>query len=354
MKKYKWIEECIIVNGHVRSCIYDLPRQKSYFVDKNTESLIQKIESLDSNFIEDNLDSNELEWFNFFIEKELLFEVPISQLEYFKKIPLGWNHPSKIVNAILEESIYLNKTLKFLNELNCHHIVLSFQNSKDILKVLEDNFKTTFLKSLDIVVEQNVFESNYYETLITNYPIISDIYIKKSTKKIISIRIDDFRRILKVDSSTKGKLTFSVEIKLFMESHFYNVYLNRKIYFNKEGYIYNTPESNVKLGNINNITTAEDLHQLSKTKEWDSKKSETFICEDCELRYMCVDNRIPKWNKQLNKWQHETECDYNPYIGLWKGEEGYLSLKKCGKTFNEDGLKTDKIKLDSINKILWS
>ena len=68
---------------------------------------------------------------------------------------------------------------------------------------------------------------------------------------------------------------------------------------------------------------------------------------------MCIDNRIPVYNKKHHKWYHETECDYNPYIGLWKNEDGYQPLENCGIESDIIDLKIDTIKLNSINKVLW-
>lgn len=348
MKKYKWMEECIVIDGYLRSCIYDLSRQKTYFVDNNTKALIQKIESLGAGCIEENLSDDELEWFHFFIDKEFLFKVPNNQMQYFKKMAIDWYDPSKIMNVIIENSNHITKILKFLNKLNCHHIIIIFQNPHEILKVLNQHFKKTFLKSLDIIVENNEFNSDYYESLLSNFPVLSDIYLKELSEKKYA------DNIIKINPINSKKITFTVEIKLFMESHFHNVYYNRKLFFNKNGDFYNTPESNLKLGNITNVTSAEKLLKLAKIKEWDSKKDNTYVCEDCELRNMCVDNRAPKWKEQDKKWYYETECDYNPYIGLWKEEDNYMTLKKCGIKIKNKNLEIDKQKLDSINKNIWN
>ena len=40
---------------------------------------------------------------------------------------------------------------------------------------------------------------------------------------------------------------------------------------------------------------------------------------------MCIDPRIPEINNK-NSWKCKIECQYNPYIAKWGGEEGYESI----------------------------
>ena len=85
---------------------------------------------------------------------------------------------------------------------------------------------------------------------------------------------------------------------------------------------------------------------------WFSTKEITDICKSCEFRNMCFDNRTPK--KRLdNTWYHNTECNYNPYIAKWAGEEGYKTLSECGIISNEDGFSIDEEKIAKINAELW-
>ena len=68
---------------------------------------------------------------------------------------------------------------------------------------------------------------------------------------------------------------------------------------------------------------------------------------------MCVDNRLPYQRKNGN-WYHKKECNYNPYISKWKGEEGYHTIEACGVITNENGYYRDDERIASINKGLWS
>lgn len=58
---------------------------------------------------------------------------------------------------------------------------------------------------------------------------------------------------------------------------------------------------------------------------WHINKDKIKVCKDCEYRYMCVDNRIPIKEAE-GEFFFSTECNYNPYIGKWRGEPGYKKL----------------------------
>lgn len=83
---------------------------------------------------------------------------------------------------------------------------------------------------------------------------------------------------------------------------------------------------------------------------WSVKKDVTLVCKDCEFRYMCIDSRIPILSDNKTSWFHNNECNYNPYIAKWKGEEGYRTLKECGIFINSSSIRIDRKILIQINK----
>lgn len=48
-----------------------------------------------------------------------------------------------------------------------------------------------------------------------------------------------------------------------------------------------------------------------------------------------------------------TECNYNPYIAKWQGEDGYLSLKDSGIQISKDGTAINNKLLNKINSNLY-
>lgn len=86
---------------------------------------------------------------------------------------------------------------------------------------------------------------------------------------------------------------------------------------------------------------------------WHSPKTKTNICQNCEFRHVCIDNRLPKKREGDGMWYHTTECNYNPYIAKWKGEEGYRTLTECGVKSDETGFSIDHERIAKINEELW-
>lgn len=86
---------------------------------------------------------------------------------------------------------------------------------------------------------------------------------------------------------------------------------------------------------------------------WHSAKTKTDICQNCEFRYMCIDNRLPTQRQTDGLWYHTVECNYNPYIAKWKGEEGYRTLAQCGVKSDETGFSIDHERIAKINEELW-
>ena len=63
----------------------------------------------------------------------------------------------------------------------------------------------------------------------------------------------------------------------------------------------NAPETEELFGNITRLKLKEleavvDSEQFQKY--WSVNKDVIDECKDCELRYMCVDNRVPKQSKE--------------------------------------------------------
>lgn len=137
---------------------------------------------------------------------------------------------------------------------------------------------------------------------------------------------------------------------LFVESKYHHTYFNSRMHIEEDGSIKNVPEMIQVIGNINTPDCSKQIKALVTNEGfqqyWNVHKEACDVCKDCEFRHMCVDNRIPV-QRSSNEWYHEAECNYNPYIGKWKGEEGYHSLATCGVKSDANGFGVDceKIRL---------
>ena len=62
--------------------------------------------------------------------------------------------------------------------------------------------------------------------------------------------------------------------------------------------------------------------------------------------------RVP-YQRPDREWYHKIECNYNPYIAKWKGEDGYRTLSDCGVISNENEFSIDHERIAKINEELW-
>lgn len=93
----------------------------------------------------------------------------------------------------------------------------------------------------------------------------------------------------------------------------------------------------------------EFIKESSNFKLWLIHKDLIDICKDCEFRHMCVDVNIPTQRKD-GSWYQKIECNYNPYIGKWKGETNYRTLEECGVIVNNELYYRDDSKIIDINE----
>ncbi len=158
------------------------------------------------------------------------------------------------------------------------------------------------------------------------------------------------------NSFLEQKFYFNINITLFTESQAHHTYFNRKLYIGPNGEIKNAPECEEEFGFIQDLESPDQLKEIIQTpafqKYWFVHKEITDVCKDCEFRHMCVDNRLP-YQRAKNEWYHKTECNYNPYIAKWKGEEGYRTLAECGVISNHEGFTINHEKIAAINEELW-
>ena len=58
---------------------------------------------------------------------------------------------------------------------------------------------------------------------------------------------------------------------------------------------------------------------------WKINKDEIHICKDCEYRYCCTDCRVFIDDSE-DIYSRPSKCKYNPYQGLWEGQENYIEV----------------------------
>lgn len=285
-----------------------------------------------------------------------------------KRTYLKWDSISNITNAIitinkqngLDNEKNFNFVLSFLLKVNCKHIVIYFSEYLSVKKIKNklDKFKQNNIHSVIIICE---FHDTYFTDEFGS--IIMDLNLNK---KLIVLNspfeknFEDTMHFTKNDIKIKyeKKMSeFNANFKIFSESLKYQTYFNRKFYIGIDGEIKNAPECNEIFGYIQDVKKISDLEIIINKPNfktfWFVKKENTDVCKDCEFKNICVDNRIP-YKRTKNEWFHKIECNYNPYIAKWEGENGYQNLAEIGVISNMQGFSIDSAKIRELNKISWA
>ncbi|MCK4661862.1 MAG: grasp-with-spasm system SPASM domain peptide maturase [Bacteroidales bacterium] len=344
---YKLYADCIHVKGWRRSLIIDFLKHEYFFIpnilfDILTEYKDKSLKEIKKAFGNEH---NEIidEYFNYLIDKKLVFICEAHELDYFPDISIDWQFPSYITNAIIEYSnIDILKTVLFqLDKLFCKHIQLRFYTSINFHKlkdILLEVTKTS-INSIELVLKysQETSMNNLVE-IAYSFPRLQKIIIFSSNDFLIKPMNKNQKTdiiFLKniIDKDHCGYVSpeyFSTNLTFFSESKKYNTCLNRKASIDENGFIKNCPAIEKDYGNIKDITLKEAIEKPGFKDLWHIHKDKIEVCKDCEFRYMCTDCRVfikdPK-----NIYSQPAKCNYNPYIAKWKGQEGYKTVEESIK-----------------------
>lgn len=95
-----------------------------------------------------------------------------------------------------------------------------------------------------------------------------------------------------------------------------NVYWNKLMAVDGDGYIRNGIEHPVRHAHVNDFQSPSEFIRFILSDNfsgiWNSSKDQSESCRNCELRWACVDNRVPEWNSEKSLWVFDEECPYNP------------------------------------------
>jgi len=335
---------CFLVNGFQRSLIIDTLLEKYYFIPNFLSQIlidfrgktIFDIREKYNNEYDETLN----EYFYFLIENELIYftDNPNS----FPLIDLDYKIASSITNVIIDlvEGIDYSEFVKQIDELGCKAVVLNCTNHGDLSLALKTLtfFSKSGISHIEIYLNQDssiddlklvFFEENRLQRVILfnsnknlYYPLENGmgkeiIYTKKNKEQNQSCIITPN--------------LFSINLSTFTESQKYHTYFNRKLYVGQKGVIKNAPECEEEFGFIQNIKNTEDLKKIVFNPEfqkyWKINKEMIDICKDCEFRHVCVESLLP-YNHKNGSYYHKETCGYNPYIVLWKGQEGWISVEQ--------------------------
>lgn len=274
---------------------------------------------------------------DFLIEKDLAFLSDTPEL--FPPISDSWSMPSTITNAIVCVSnntiSYMKDIVHELENLGCQSVELRLLDNTDFKYILNilNLFNDSIIGAIELITsleyEDSPIATNTRE-LIKNYGRLKRItiydagrYEKQLVNNTITEYINSSYRLDLCGIISHKSLIFS--IPFYTESLHYNTCMNRKICVDSKGDIKNCIASRTIFGNIKDV----DLSSVTKDPRFRAynliSKDLVDVCKDCEFRYACMDCRIYT-DDNKNILSRPSKCLYNPYIGKWKNEEGYVAV----------------------------
>ena len=342
MEYFKIFNSCKIVKGASQALIYDLDRVDNSSLipldlfDILTEHKDKSIKQIKS-FYQNQYDSTIDDYFRFLEEREFLFYCSEIEKESFPEREFNWNKPNKINNSIIDfdRTISISEYLPFILDLssnNCQVVeIRSFVRlTLDEIRSFVKHFDYTSILTVELLsmFNEKVKKSEIVE-LLDEFPRLKKIsfYASDFSETNGVINYSTNKVVPDLDCGNVDPKYFSINLDTFSEAQKHNTCLNCKVSLNKVGQIKNCPSMDKTFGDFRKVSIQNVLDKNEIKEDWNISKDEIEICKDCEYRYACTDCRAFT-DEKSNKYSRPSRCNYNPYQGMWKGENGYIDVTK--------------------------
>tara|TARA_B110000977_G_scaffold7439_1_gene10206 strand:- start:1578 stop:2585 length:1008 start_codon:yes stop_codon:yes gene_type:complete len=318
---------CIPVKGVKRSILYDLQRNNFEYIPNDLFNFIEKTKSLPLNLIIQSYGTKNknhiFEYVDFIIQNEFGFIEKKEKKDCFIPLELDWETPSVISNAILDK-IGVERYCSIPNKLNilgCEHLYIIEEDLSLIeIEVILRSFSLSRVNSIRLrLIRRKDTPIVGYEALLKKYKRLDVIFLKVRESEKLDNSNDRIKLFIDENSKLPLYNYFSINVEMFTEAIAFNPYFNRKMYINSKGDVKNALETQEIFGKIDDLSATDliDIVNTSKFQEyWKTSKNSIKICSDCEYRYMCLDNRLPRLNRE-EEWEYSSDCTYNPYKTFW-------------------------------------
>jgi len=293
------------VFGYKNVCIQNTNQESFLTLEKNLYNKVSKTKDFFM-FLCSKKYAYNLYGKNFFLSKDNMSEIQTT-------------NPYEINSIVIEKNASLDDLhILLINKLTIQSVGLKDECTLEWLSDLSNIIENTSIS----YVEFNYSVSLEKQLVIKG--IFSNVYCQFN------------------DSLSEKKLIFVINELFYIEAKHFNPYYNSKLLIKNNGGIYNSILNGNRIKSKGGITPNEN---------WFSTKEKTDVCMSCEYRFMCFDKKIPIL-RNAGRWYHNEECDYNPYIAKWKGDNGYQTLSECSIVSDENGFSIDDEKVAKINKLL--
>lgn len=320
---------CKPIKGTRRSVIYDLDRYTYHFIPNTLYDILVSEEKINFDKLKVQFDRNEHiildEYFKYLIDKELIFTDSVTNFEYFSSIQTEWSSPSIISNVIVEDSLGHDwqKIIEVLNNISCKHLQIRLTSVQNFLLLLKhiDGFIESSVSSIEVHLPYDeILNQENIQSIIKEHLLIVRYFIYNSPKKdylsspfsstVVYYRTNDFAVMSSLQPMNSK--SFAVEISQFIESHNHNIYFNKKITIDKDGFYKMSPHDHEIFGHIDHHNIREVVKNDNFTRYWGIKKDDMLKCKGCELRYMCCYEGVPVLDAVSGKYYYDQDCGYDP------------------------------------------
>lgn len=328
---------CLITRGPLRSVLVDTQRNSYELVPNALVDLLEELGQEPAGRVLARYPQEREtigEYLEFLLEKEFIFFAGAEEKEMFPPLPVQWDFPGQISNAILDLGAdglllpHLPRLAGELEALGCRHLQLRCFASfgvEQIKKQLLDPFNETRVQSIELIIPLAGNTKEEIIGLMEGEPRLITVTVYGCTEDdFLILPFDPQRRALftrQVFSSHShcgqvGPLHFTYHLQHHMEGQFFNTCLNRKISVGTDGLIRNCPSLPDAYGHISETGLAAALTAEGFRQRWSITKSQVETCAICEFRNICTDCRAFLQNPGdlLSK---PAKCSYDPYSCSW-------------------------------------
>jgi len=351
---------CIPADGFNRAVIYDLTRKDYHLIPRELFQVLDTHDIIDFCKLGDA--GEKAAHIDFLLQEEIIFRVPDPSLkDHFPPLATSFESPHPVTNMVVHANIG-GKLGELIGNTYVQHLSVIADRPDDQLLQLLNQARNLEVDSIYLYIRS--FEPGSYAAyreLFGRNPLIFSVNFfglqpgertgechDNIYYNFFDLEFDAYKLRL-----THDKLVVNKEH--FLEALHFHTYYFGKVYIDEQGYLKNGLNCSSHFGNIaqmsgpqfNDILCSDDFRELGTIR-----KDDTLVCADCEFRYMCIDSRVPVRSQQ--GWYHPDECAYNPYLSKWDDEPGYVRLKDCGVTINEQGLTIDRERLSVQFEKAWT
>lgn len=302
MTHFKFYANCKLIRGTNRSIIYDLQRHRKHVFDMIVYDVFSKaslssVTELKSRFKE-HVQGIE-KFIDFFVKNNLGFLV--EDIDCFPELDEYWDSPSLICNSIIEldrqTDIQFKKIISELRKCGCNDVqfrVLS-DNGLDCLIRNAQYFNSYDFISTEILISEHVEFTEFIETeLFGNIDsIVSVLDYNLNETRYVSTNPKVFALNESIWTSYIERYNvngMNVSMDVFMESKFYNLGLNRKVCFTRNGLVKNYLSHKESFGSIYDQELRDIIEGSSIKKLWNINNDKIEKCKNCIYRYCCLSN----------------------------------------------------------------